>query len=60
MYILFIFYFSKSYKAAKDSSTSTLRSHITRQHKHLNQEVSTSGPLDKFVKSKTTLACINF
>ncbi|CAG8489981.1 10681_t:CDS:2, partial [Diversispora eburnea] len=45
----------KSYKAAKDSSTSILRSHIIREHKYLNQEVSTSRPLDKFIKSKKTL-----
>ncbi|CAG8493253.1 7930_t:CDS:2, partial [Diversispora eburnea] len=46
----------KSYKAAKDSSTSTLRNHISCEYKHLNQEVSTSGPLDKFIKSKKILA----
>ncbi|RHZ81633.1 hypothetical protein Glove_117g278 [Diversispora epigaea] len=46
----------KSYKAAKDSSTSTLRNHISREHKNLNPEISTSGPLDKFFKSKTALA----
>ncbi|CAG8648226.1 8396_t:CDS:2, partial [Diversispora eburnea] len=46
----------KSYKAAKDSSTSTLRGHIAYEHKQLDSEISTSGPLDKFVKSKTALA----
>ncbi|CAG8497013.1 5772_t:CDS:2, partial [Diversispora eburnea] len=45
----------KSYKAIKDSSTSTLRGHIACEHKQLNSEISTSRPLDKFVKSKTTL-----
>ncbi|RHZ87504.1 hypothetical protein Glove_33g237 [Diversispora epigaea] len=53
-------HFNKSYKAAKDSSTSTLRSHISREHKNLNPEISTSEPLDKFFKSKTVSACINF
>ncbi|CAG8619526.1 7114_t:CDS:2, partial [Diversispora eburnea] len=53
-------HYIKSYKAAKDNSTSTLRGHIAYEHKQLNSEISTSGPLDKFVKSKTALAFYNY
>ena len=56
MILIFFVIFSKSYKVPKNNSTSTLRSHLNRNHKNL-LKVVTSGEMDKYVISNKTLVC---
>lgn len=55
------FFFSMTYKPAKDGSTSTLMKHLKNKHFFVfeNKEKQT-GAMDKFVKKLDTLVCILF